>query len=168
MKIFVSKPNSVTTGQEAFCNSLVQELRHRGFEPRTVGDTVLTYRAPLLKVKEEINACDGCIVLGLRQLHILQAKLKEGTVDESDVVDTWGCTPWNHMEAVLAYALDRPMLLIRERGVQAIGVLQTGVLPDYLVLEPPALDPAWLRDRLFVEPFNDWIKDVQQSAPPGH
>jgi hypothetical protein len=41
-------------------------------------------------------------------------------------------TPWAHIEPAMAYQLGLPVLILRERGVLADGILERGVVGLYM------------------------------------
>jgi hypothetical protein len=50
-------------------------------------------------------------------------QLREEPIDGS-----WLTTPWAHIEPAMAYQLGLPVLMIRESGVMADGILERGVV----------------------------------------
>ncbi len=70
--------------------------------------------------------CQGAIILGLRQINVLDAVLKEGTIQESrSMPSNFLPTPWNQIEAGMAFMLGLPTLIIKEDGVWG-GVFDVG------------------------------------------
>ncbi len=70
--------------------------------------------------------CQGAIILGLRQINVLDAVLKEGTIQESrSMPSNFLPTPWDQLEAGMAFMLGLPTLIIKEDRVWG-GVFDVG------------------------------------------
>lgn len=83
--------------------------------------------APLDEVTRRIDACSAVIVLGLPQLVAAAATWRVGTDAASSLEQVSWATPWNQIEAGVAAALDKPLLIIRA-GVTE-GVFEIGDQP---------------------------------------
>lgn len=72
-----------------------------------------------------MESCEGAIILELEQLHVVDGRDKTGADSEEHVEDLNLPTPWNHIEAGMAFMLDLPMLIVKEEGVEG-GVFDVG------------------------------------------
>lgn len=63
-----------------------------------------------------MRRADGVVVLGFRQLEITQGVWRRGTPEVAHVAATW-TSPWLHVEAGMAIALGKPVLIAPEDGV---------------------------------------------------
>lgn len=114
ISVFVSRPTAVNAEQRSFCDALVDVLAREGLLARTLGVTDYPALAPLAEVLALMKQCSGALVLGLRQLHVESGELKAGSSAAAKVSDLYLSTPWNQIEAGMAVALERPLLVARE------------------------------------------------------
>jgi hypothetical protein len=66
-----------------------------------------------------------------------------------------------HIEATMAVAAVRPLLLLVEKGLGPRGVLKRGLIPGVIDM-PSDLDPAWLNDEDFSQEFEKWARQATQ------
>lgn len=155
--IFVSKPNGLTETQEQFWKRLESELQGRNLEIRSIGYSDYSFKTPLQKVREVMRECDGAIILGLRQKHIRKGYDREG----NPISDLHLPTPWNNLEAGMAYMLDLPMLVLLERGVTKEGIFDAESSDRYIMESD--LDAEWLESDEFLQPLSEWREEVFRS-----
>src|SRR5437867_13172289 len=122
---FISKPTAQTSIQSAFVMELEKILEERDFKIRSVGTSDFPNEAPLLAVLKIMNECHGAVILGLKQIHINQGILKPNTRSERKVEDMDLPTPWNQIEAAIAFSLKIPTLIITEQGIEG-GIFDIG------------------------------------------
>jgi hypothetical protein len=161
ISVFVSRPTSVNPEQGSFCDALVGVLAEAGLEARTLGVTDYPGLAPLAEVLALMRQCSGALALGLRQLHVDSGEVKAGSPNAAQVSDLHLPTPWNQIEAGIAVALDRPLLVARERGVEG-GVFDIGSSDRFI--HQVELQSAWLEAPRFRQPFEAWVADVREFA----
>jgi hypothetical protein len=157
--VFVSKPNALNETQRTFWSRLSAILAERGLTARTLGETDYPNSAPMEAVRQLLAECDGAIVLGLAQLEVQSGELKPGTPSARGASGTRWPTPWNHIEAAMAYVLKRPLLIIHEPGVSG-GVFDVGSSDRFI--HQAELSHEWLASPRFLQPFNEWSLEVQQ------
>jgi hypothetical protein len=159
--IFVSKPNTLNPEQAAFWDRLRRILIERGLAPRTLGETDYPNSAPIAAVRRVLEDCDGAMILGMAQLSVSEGVLKANSPNESNAADSLWPTAWNHIEAGMAFMLDLPMLIIRERGV-AGGVFDVGNTDRFV--HQADLSLGWLESERFLQPFNEWLDEIGVGA----
>src|SRR3954447_20890464 len=93
-------------------------LEERGCAARTLGRTDYPNKAPMTAVRELMTECEGVIVLGLRQIEVIDGIVKPGSGEERTLRGEFLPTPWNQLEAGVAFALELPLMLIKEHGVE--------------------------------------------------
>lgn len=106
-----------------------------------------------------MRQCSGIVVLGLKQLHVKSGVDRPGTKREKVCKNVDLPTPWNHLESGMAFILDLPMLIIREEGVRAEGILDTGA-SDRFIHEVHLPHVNWLSSPEFRQPFQEWLEEV--------
>jgi hypothetical protein len=169
--IFVSKPNALNTSQCKFYKGLEEVIKTRGLEISSLGSKQYSNKAPLLGVHELMNDCEGVVILGLKQIIVQQCIEKEGTDKEDrERKGFFLPTPWNHLEAGIASALNLPLLIIREKGVEG-GIFDAGVTDKFihqidLSFENKSAEQVdlqiqeYFESEMFLQPFNEWHEEV--------
>jgi hypothetical protein len=159
--VFVSKPNALNTSQCTFYNGLEEVLKTRGLQISSLGSKQYSNKAPLLAVHELMNDCEGAVIIGFKQIEILQCIEKEGTDKENRTRKGFFLpTAWNHLESGIAFALDLPLLIIREKGVEG-GIFDAGVTDKFIhQIDLSVEDNEYFKSEIFLQPFNEWHEEV--------
>jgi hypothetical protein len=134
--IFFSRPNPATRNQEMFVGELADQLRGIGLEPRTLGVGEYSVDAPLSTVRILMSESNGLVVVACRRYrseNLFRLVLGDDGADgEVGLERKYLTSPWCQIEPGMAFQLGLPILLIRERGVLADGVLEQGVVGLYM------------------------------------
>ena len=112
-------------------------------------------------VLELLRQCHGAIILGLSQIRVENATFKGGTESARTDGPCEFVTPWNHMEACMAFAHDVPLLIVRESRVYDDGVFDRGCLR--LTTYETDLSPSSLEGR-FETALKSWLDQVALRA----
>ena len=113
-------------------------------------------------MKEVLSACQGALILGFRQIQIVKGYDKFSTERQRKIQNEFLPTPWNHIEAGMAYMQDVPLMIIREEGVSG-GVFDVGITDRYV--HQAEISSEWLKSERFTQPFNEWFDDVLAKPP---
>ena len=136
ISIFLSYPKPCFGSQKAFVDRIFGQLVERGFEPRTLGVTDYDMDAPLTAIRRLMLESNGLLTIAFRRTYIEKgtARLRTDikTLKEESVDGRWLTTPWAHIEPAMAYQLGLPVLILREKGVLADGILEHGVVGLYM------------------------------------
>lgn len=134
--VFLSYPKPSFGRQQEFIRRLVSYLDSRGLVPRTLGVTDYDMEAPLTAIRRLMLESNGLITVAFRRTHISTGTVRARTdikeLEETPLEDVWLTTPWAHIEPAMAYQLGLPILILREKGVVADGILERGVVGLYL------------------------------------
>ena len=130
--VFVSLPRPFTPDQETFARLLRDFLSEQGMEPRTLGVTDYDTAEPLTSVRRLMLESNGVITVAFRRVLIRNGTERPDTDAANHIVDAWMTSPWCHIEVAMAFQIGLPVLIFRERGVIADGVLEPGVSGTYL------------------------------------
>ncbi|AUX46085.1 hypothetical protein SOCE26_075900 [Sorangium cellulosum] len=134
--IFLSYPKPCFEKQQEFIERISKYLEQRGFGPRTLGVTDYDMDAPLTAIRRLMLESNGLLTIAFRRTFVEKgtarlrtdiAGLRETTID-----GTWLTTPWAHIEPAMAYQIGLPILILREQGVLADGILERGVVGLYM------------------------------------
>ena len=173
--IFLSYPKPWSAEQEAFIEGVTHYLKSRGFEPRTLGVTDYDMDAPLNGVRRLMLEANGLVTIAFRRLHVASGAIRRRPatraraseapppLEDETFDDRWLSTPWPHIEAAMAFQLGLPILVFREAGVVADGVLEPGVVGLYL----PEVDltqnlESYLQSPEWTEPLGQWEGRVRR------
>lgn len=153
--IFLSFPKPFNENQEQFIKQLKDYLLSRGIEPRTLGVTDYDMDAPLKAIRRLMLESNGLITVAFRRALIKCGKGKPGTENEYHLNEQWLTSPYSHIEPAMAFQIGLPVLIIREKGVIADGILEKGILGSYM----PEFDLGSLENNyLHSEEWNQIIR----------
>lgn len=161
--VFVSVGATATAEQEAFVRSIEDRLRSESLIPKTVGRNTFSADAPLKAITELMESCSGIVVIALERSYFPSGLDKRGGPRQVNLADTRLPTPWNHIEAAMAYTKHLPLLVIVEAGLKAEGLLEQGY--DWYVQTVP-LEAMALSSNEFNGVLADWKAKVLASEPP--
>lgn len=136
ISVFLSYPKPCFGRQKAFVERIYGYLSERGFGPRTLGVTDYDMDAPLTAIRRLMLESNGLLTIAFRRTYVKKgtARLRTDikTLREEPIDDIWLTTPWAHIEPAMAYQLGLPVLILREKGVLADGILEHGVVGLYM------------------------------------
>jgi len=158
--VFVSVGATSNEEQEKFVCAVEGRLRSEGFIPLTVGRNTFSSDAPLKKVVELLDNSEGAVVIALERSFFPSGVDKRGGPNETQLADVKLPTPWNHIEAAMAYGRQLPLLVIVEAGLKGEGLLEHGY--DWFVQRVKPV-PAALTTPEFNGVLADWKSKV--SSP---
>ncbi len=161
--VFVSVGATATAEQESFVRLIEDRLRSESLIPKTVGRNTFSADAPLKAITELMEKCSGIVVIALERSYFPSGLDKRGGPRQVTLADTRLPTPWNHIEAAMAYTKHLPLLVIVEDGLKAEGLLEPGY--DWYVQTLPLAETA-LGSNEFNGVLADWKEKVLASEPP--
>jgi hypothetical protein len=126
LSVFVSVGGTATEHQEAFVRAVEDRLRSEGLVPHTVGRNTFSADAPLKTVVELLDTCSGAVVIALERSYFPSGAEQRGGPKEVALTDVKLPTPWNQIEAAMAYARGLPLMVIVEAGLKSEGLLEHG------------------------------------------
>lgn len=160
--VFVSVGGTANEAQERFVRAVEDRLRAEGLSPHTVGRNSFSDEAPFKAVGSLMARCAGVVVIALERLHIEQGSEKRGGPKEQALSDVRLATAWNQIEAALGHSRGLPLLVLKQTGVRADGLLEKGF--DWYVQELE-LDPAALSSLEFNGVLASWKAKLMAPAP---
>lgn len=161
LNVFVSVGGTATEQQEAFVRAVEDRLRSEGLVPHTVGRNTFSSDAPLKAVSELLDKCSGTVVIALERTYFASGIEKRGGPKESSLSDVRLPTPWNQIEAAMAYSRGHPLMVVVESGLKSEGLLERG--NDWYVqwVKP---DAAALNTTEFNGVLADWRRKLAQQS----
>lgn len=142
--VFLSYPQPYLKTQEKFINNVIEYLRERGLEAKTLGVTDYDMNAPLVAIRRLMSESNGLLTVAFRRAYIEKGTGKPSTdmpkMKEYDISDKWITSMYCHIEPAMAFQIGLPILIFRECGVIDDGILEKGVtglyMPEFDLDEP--------------------------------
>ncbi len=135
ISIFLSYPKPFNSKQVEFIDELSSYLRSRGFEPRTLGVSDYDMQEPLTAIRRLMLESNGLLTIAFRRSLIKEGVSKPKSdigERESQLENSWLTSSYCQIEPAMAYQIGLPILILREQGVIADGVLERGVIGTYM------------------------------------
>lgn len=135
ISVFLSYPKPFMKNQQCFIDDISDYLRHRGFEPRTLGVTDYDMREPLVAIRRLMLESCGLLAIAFRRARIDTGIRKPySDLDQSslDISNRWLTSSYCQIEPAIAFQVGLPILILREKGVIDDGILEKGVTGTYL------------------------------------
>jgi hypothetical protein len=134
--VFLSYPTPHRKVQQEFIDRVCSYLDERGFAGRTLGVTDYDMDVPLKASRRLMLECNGLITIALARTYVEKGvgnfRTDTGSRREYPIEGESFTSPWSHIEAAMAYQIGLPVLIFRESGVLADGLLEKGVLGTYM------------------------------------
>jgi len=151
-RVFVSR--GLTAEDRAIGDPIAEMIREWGFETVTVGIEVIVPEEQVpMQAREEIRRADGAIAIATPRFRDAETGL-------------WKLFEWCHDETGIAFGIDKPLLILKDRRVALGG------LPAYLATYNQALsiefdpyNPEDVRTGLptVMPGFREWIKTERRQ-----
>ncbi|ATW26722.1 hypothetical protein [Candidatus Formimonas warabiya] len=133
---FLSYPQPYLKKQFDFMNYIKRYLLDRGIETRTLGVTDYDMEEPLTAIRRLMLESNGLLTIAFRRAQIEKGTGKPNpdieSVREYSLDNKWLTSPYCHIEPAMAFQIGLPILIFREEGVIADGILEKGVTGTYL------------------------------------
>lgn len=134
--VFLSHPRPNSAEQQELVDLIRDYFRDRDLDPKTLGVSDYDAEVPLASIRRMMLESNGVLVLALRRYRIDQGAAvvanRAGAVSDKPISGSWLTSPWCHIEASMGFQLGLPVLVFRESGVLADGVLERGVMASYM------------------------------------
>ncbi|HWC61915.1 MAG TPA: hypothetical protein VHC44_19665 [Verrucomicrobiae bacterium] len=125
LDVFISVGDTATDEQEAFVRAIEERLRNEGLIPHTIGRNTFSSDAPLSTVTDVMSSCSGTVIIALERMYFPSGIGKRGGTKETALSNVKLATPWNQIEAAMAYSRGHPMLVIIEKELKQEGLLES-------------------------------------------
>lgn len=163
--VFISTPQGFLSKQEKFFRDVEETLKSNDLRPMTLGRTEYSIDAPLKAIRRIMACSFGLLALAFRRTFV-SAGTDRPNSDlgwaPSDRSGSWLTSPYCHIEPAMAYQIGLPIIVWREKGVSAEGVLEKGVtglmMPEFDLDNPPDLT-----QQEWSQPLQTWIGRVRHT-----
>lgn len=110
--------STATKEQREFIDAVLEMIKMSGLSPRIMNENEWSHEQPLRAIKKIIKECKGTVVIAFAR-----SKFKEGIEirknGNRNLSDISLPTPWNQIEAAMAYSFDLPLLVVAENGLKS-------------------------------------------------
>lgn len=158
LNVFISVGGTASEVQEKFVQAIENRLRSEGLVLNTVGRNKFSSDSPLKTVKELMNQCSGTVIIALERTYFPQGLEKRGGLNQTELKEVKYATPWNQIEAAMAYSKEQPIMVIIEDGIKTEGLLEKGY--DWYVMNVK-LENSSLTTTEFNGVLSSWKKKVE-------
>jgi hypothetical protein len=166
--VFLSCPTPFLEQQRLFIAGVTKYLEERGLEPRTLGQTNYDLDTPLRAVRRMLRESNGVLTIALRRHYITTGSSKPSSdmgAKAQDLSGQWFTSAWSQIEPAMAFQLGLPVMVLRESGVLADGILERGILdvylPEFDVTTPVA---EYVRSAQWTDLVSIWERHVRSVA----
>jgi hypothetical protein len=159
IRIFISKGSGATAKQQAFVDAILDMLKTVELSPRIMYENEWSHEQPLKAIKNLMRTCDGIVVIAFTRTRFekgIEFKKDKITPMENIALPT----PWNHIEASIAYSYGLPLLVVAEKGLKAEGVIEDGY--DWRVYWTE-MDPEVIKAESFKGFLQSWKNAVEEN-----
>lgn len=135
ISIFLSYPKPINSKQEIFIKKVFEYLENQGLQARTLGVTDYDMDEPLKAIRRLMLESNGLLAVAFQRNYVEKGFSKHRSdinEEEIDISGKWLTSPYCQIEPAMAFQLGLPVLVLREEGVVAEGVLEKGVLGIYM------------------------------------
>ncbi len=141
-------------------------LARRHLAPRTLGVNEYDYDAPLRAIRRLIGASDGFLAVAFKKTLVEKGSTSRRRGHQKPIEELLSnialASPWVQIEAAMAYQREIPIMILREKGVVADGLLEAGVVSQYM----PEFDlsssaTAYLKTDEFKGVMSAWENQVR-------
>jgi len=123
IKVFISKGSVATIQQREFIDGVLDTLKTVGLSPRVMNENEWSHEQPLQAIKKVIKECKGAVIIAFSRTIFKEGiELRDGGNRELKEIAL--PTPWNHIEAAMAYSFDLPLLVVAENGLKPEGLIE--------------------------------------------
>jgi hypothetical protein len=159
--IFISMSFPYLPTHSEFLDGLISFLQDHDMTPRVMNRTDFLPGNPLPEISRVLQECDGAIVFAFERLYFPSGVERRRSPSEVELKDITCTTPWNQIEAAMAYQLGIPILVFSERGLRCDGLLEEKY--DWYVervdIRKESLGASDVRARL-----QEWCRRVKQNS----
>jgi hypothetical protein len=157
--VFISMGFPYTESQKGFLDALIELLRSCDIEPRAMNKIDYPTGSPLKDISRVLRECHGAIVVAFERTYFESGLEKQQTPLKS----VRYATPWNQIEASLAFGLGIPLFVLMEPGLREEGLLEQKFdwYVDRVTISAAALSDKDVRNRIMA-----WCRHVQTAKAP--
>jgi hypothetical protein len=155
--VFLSRPTAIEKRFETAYAAFESYLSRAGYKTHRLGADQYTMDAPLTGVMKLMETCKAAIILGYPQYEVT-ASLSKAAKPQQRISVVFP-TPWNQIEATLAFKQRMPVLVVAHEGVSG-GIFDYGVTGEY-VHTTKLNRKDWYKEKGFQCVLREWKKRIK-------
>ena len=156
-KIFISMGSTATKEQREFVDAILSSLKTANLSPRIMNENEWSHEQPLKAIRNIMKECCGAVIIAFtRTKYPSRIEIRKDKNRELSNISL--PTPWNNIEASMAYAYNMPLLVIAENGLKSEGLIEQGY--DWRVYWTD-LDPGIVTTDKFMGFLDSWKNAVK-------
>lgn len=113
-KVFISCMGTLTLEQTVFLNSLINLLEECGVEYERYTREKYRKSGQIGLIRNEMAQCNGAIIVGFKSILVEQGQFRPNSEESRKLTDINISTPWSGIEAGMALAIGKPVLIITD------------------------------------------------------
>ncbi len=157
ISVFLSRPTVIAKEFEDQWVTFQAYLSRKEYHLYRLGADLYTMDAPLKGVMNLMKTCRAAVILGYPQYEVTATLSKAATAQQE--VSAVFPTPWNQIEATLAFKQRIPVLVIAHEGVSG-GVFDYGVTGEHVHTTNLSMKD-WFKKKDFQGVFQEWQKRIR-------
>lgn len=161
--VFISIGKPYAEPQREFLDRLIKLLHSCNIEPRVVNKTDYSTGNPLKDISRIMRECHGAVVVAYERTYFGSGLEKRKSAQERRIKAVRYTTPWNQIEAAMAFALGLPIIVMMETGLQEEGLLEEKY--DWYIERVP-ISAAAFADNDVRGRIEAWCRRVQAEKRP--
>jgi uncharacterized protein YjbI with pentapeptide repeats len=118
-RVFLSQPAVLTVEQQILVDRIAHLIEQDDVDVVRLRREEYPASGSLAEIRRLMSGCSGLVIVGVRQLTVADGTLRPGTPEEAQVRNVALATPWNQIEAGMAFALELPMLVVSDHLADA-------------------------------------------------
>jgi hypothetical protein len=123
IKVFVSAGTPGNDIQKSFRDSVISAIELAGLSPRVMSDRDWDYKNPLRGIRRAMEECSGTMVIAYARYQFpAGVEIRRG--GGRPLQDIEFPTPWNQIEAAMAYERGLPLLVVADSGLRRDAVFE--------------------------------------------
>jgi len=150
--VFISVGSRFTAAQEAFLEALLKMLEGCGVTPRVMNKTRQDFPTgnPLVSILRVMGECHGAVIVAFERKFIAEGLERRDSPEQTQFRNITLTTPWNQIEASMAFTRGIPILVLAEHGLHEEGLLEQKYdwYVQRLAIDPVALSSEETRRRI--------------------
>lgn len=153
-KVFVSCLGNLTAEQDNCFSMIDNKLKKLGIE--TVRYSRLSYRnsGQINEIRAAMETCCAVLILGFKSVLVQSGYYRPNTDESKTLKGIAISTPWNGIEAGMASALKKPLLILSEQGISD-GIFDENINDKNLTRIPLHANPIEI-DKVLTR----WISSI--------
>ncbi|MBR4994741.1 MAG: pentapeptide repeat-containing protein [Alistipes sp.] len=112
--VFISSIGNLSPKQGEYMDALKDHLKRLGIDTLSLSKEEYRNSGQIIGIQSKIEKANGVIIVGLRNLLVVDGVYRPTSSEKRQVSNMWLPTSWNNIEAGIASALKKPILVIHQ------------------------------------------------------